>query len=65
MTKPVEEVAEDNERLDEGGAGTYIIGAKDEDPEIRSYNQGGYDFTRVPLSIVLAWVRKNRPELLK
>ena len=42
----------------------YILHPDGDDPEIRAYNQGGFDFTSVNLLIVIAWVKKNRPELL-
>jgi hypothetical protein len=49
---------------DPGDEGVYIEERAGEF-NIVAYNQGGHDFTSVPLAVVLDWVRVHRPDLLE
>lgn len=58
-----EEEAARGEKIAEGEEGIYAI--DDLDPVIVAYNEGGYNSTVVRVSVILDWLRKRRPELLK
>lgn len=52
------------ELIGEGEDGIYIEDGKGLDPKIVAYNEGGHNLTTVPITLVLGWVRANRPDLL-